>query len=121
MSKTTKRILARAFPIPALLLAAAALPQTASAQVSLGTTNGTYTQDFNALINSGATNQAWSNNTTLPGWYLFNSTGAAITAYDPSAGGSNTGKFYSFGAAADTDRALGGVASGGAYFGSPAT
>ncbi|WP_442484969.1 hypothetical protein [Aeoliella sp. SH292] len=33
----------------------------------------------------------------------------------------NTGDFYSFGLSDDTDRALGGVASGNAIFGSPAT
>ncbi len=79
--------------------------------------NGTYTQDFDTLAASGA-GLAWANNSTLPGWFLFNKSLASITSYVAGNGASNTGSFYSLGLS--TDRALGGVASGGAYFGSPA-
>ena len=79
--------------------------------------NGTYTQDFDTLAASGA-GLAWANNSTLPGWFLFNKNLASITSYVAGNGASNTGSFYSLGLSAD--RALGGVASGGAYFGSPA-
>ncbi len=79
--------------------------------------NGTYTQDFDTLAASGA-GLAWANNSTLPGWFLFNKSLASITSYVAGNGASNTGSFYSLGLSAD--RALGGVASGGAYFGSPA-
>lgn len=79
--------------------------------------NGTYTQNFDTLAASGA-GLAWANNSTLPGWFLFNKNLASITSYVAGNGASNTGSFYSLGLSAD--RALGGVASGGAYFGSPA-
>jgi uncharacterized protein len=83
---------------------------------------GSYTQNFDTLPNSGAA-VAWANNSTLAGWYLFRqpSTGTAVTTIETGAGTSTTGSFYSFGAAASTERALGGLGSGGAYFGSPAT
>jgi hypothetical protein len=81
---------------------------------------GNTAQDFNSLILSGS-NQPWMNDTTvtlgdstLNGWSLFNSLNAAITTYNSGTGSSNTGNFYSFGATAATERALGGTASGGA-------
>lgn len=93
---------------------------TALAQVSY--TSGTYSQNFDTLITTG-TGQPWTNNTTLPGWSLFRAPapGTAITTYNAGDGGVNTGSFYSFGTGTTTERALGGTASGGAYFGSPAT
>ena len=113
-------------------LAATVLPllgvtRNAEAQFSITTTTGNTAQNFDTLIQSG-TNQSWMNDvtltpadSTLDGWSLFNSTGAAISAYDGGAGASTAGKFYSFGAAATPERALGGVASAGAYFGAPAS
>lgn len=93
----------------------------AHAAISL-TTSAAYTQDFNGLANSGASN-AWVNDTTLAGWSLFRqpSPGTAITTYAADNGGSTTGTFFSYGPTSSTDRALGGLGSGGAYFGSPAT
>lgn len=79
--------------------------------------NGTYTQNFDTLAASGV-GLPWANNSTLPGWFLFNRNLAPITSYVAGNGASNTGSFYSLGLSAD--RALGGVASGGVYFGSPA-
>lgn len=99
---------------PGLLALLAAF--AAHAQVTF---TGTYTQNFDTLAPSG-TGNAWANNSTLPGWFLFNKTPSAIIAYDAGDGGGNTGKFYSFGTGTSADRALGGLASGGAYFGSPA-
>ena len=105
--------------ILALSLALVSLANTAAiGAVSYTTYGATVSQDFNTLALSG-TNVAWTNDSTLTGWSLFNKTPAAITAIDSGTGSSNTGKFYSFGPAANADRALGGVASGGAYFGSP--
>lgn len=78
---------------------------------------GAYEQNFDTLAVSG-TGLAWANDSTLPGWFLFNKNLAAITAYAAGNGASNAGSFYSLGL--NADRALGGVASGGAYFGSPA-
>lgn len=93
----------------------------AFSQISLTAQNGNYVQEFNSLASSGSGN-AWTNNITLEGWYLFRQPlpGTAITAYDASTGSSTAGSFYSYGTNA-SDRALGGLGSGGAYFGSPST
>ena len=92
---------------------------SASAQISIssGTTSYSYSQDFNSLATNGS-NVTWLNNSTLAGWSLFNKTPTAITTYNPDAGG-GTGGFYSYGSSGAVDRALGGVGSGGTYFGSP--
>lgn len=98
-------------------------PALASAQVSYTTSGSTYSQDFNTLIQSG-TAQPWANNSTLTGWWLYRqpAPGTDITTYNAGTGSSNAGNFYSFGASStDADRSLGGVASGGGYFGSPGT
>jgi len=101
-------------------LATAALLATVSAHAafSLPSAAAVYQQSFDSLANSGA-NPAWVNNSTLAGWSLFNSLGATVPTYAVGTGSSNAGAFYSFGATAATDRALGGLGSGGAYFGSP--
>lgn len=106
-----------------LLALAALAAASVSAQAAIQLTDGnlSYSQDFNTLASSGTTAVTWLNDSTLQGWSLFNSTGAAITSYIVSTGASNTGSFASFGAAGSTDRALGGLASGGSYFGSPAS
>jgi hypothetical protein len=107
-----------AFTLPPLvLLAAAAGPSQAA--ISLPSAASTYSQSFDSLATSGTAN-AWVNDSTLPGWSLFIATGAAPTVYTAESGGSNAGAFRSFGATGSTERALGGVASGGSYFGSPA-
>ncbi|WP_373541827.1 ExeM/NucH family extracellular endonuclease [Chamaesiphon sp.] len=82
----------------------------------------TYSQDFDTLANAG-TGNAWVNDTTIAGWSLFRqpAPGTAIPTYNADAGSSNTGSFYSYGSTSSTDRALGGLASGGTYFGSPGT
>lgn len=99
-----KRLLALA------VLSATAL--TAHASISIGSSSSlTYSQTFDSLASSGTAN-VWLNNSTLPGWSLFNAAGAALTTY--RADNTNTGSFYSFGL--DSDRALGGVGSGNAYF-----
>lgn len=106
-----------------LSLTTLCFPSMASAQISYTTSGSTYTQDFNTLIQTG-TNQTWTNNSTLSGWWLYRqpTPGTDITTYNAGTGSSNAGNFYSFGASAtDADRSLGGVASGGAYFGNPPT
>jgi len=83
--------------------------------------NGNYGQNFDGLASSGASN-TWSNDGTLPGWHLFRQPSAspvAITSYNADTGAANTGNFLSYGSSGSSDRALGGLASGGAYFGSP--
>lgn len=101
-----------------ILLAALALSAAASAQaaVSVDSTSFTYSQSFDTLASSGSAN-AWGNDTTLTGWYLYNKNNAAITSYGTAA--SATGGFFAFGAG--SDRALGGTGSGGTVFGSPAS
>lgn len=94
--------------------------QSNYAQISIPIVSFTYSQDFNGLANTG-TAIAWSNNATLTGWHLFNKTPSAITTYEQGTGSSTAGAFLSYGSAASTERSLGGLASGGAYFGSPAS
>jgi len=104
-----------------LLGLAGALP-VAHAAVSINAGGQGYSQNFDSLATSGATN-AWVNDSTLAGWSLFRQPvpGTAITAYAAGDGSSNSGSFYSFGSAGSSDRALGGLGSGGSYFGSPAS
>jgi hypothetical protein len=98
--------------------AAASLP--AQASVSIDSPAFTYSQSFDSLTTS-TNSVAWANDSTLAGWSLFTATGSAITSYLGGTGSVNTGSFYSFGSTGSSDRALGGTASGGTYFGSPAS
>lgn len=102
----------------AFVAGAAALATAAGAQISYN--GGTYSQNFDSLASTGS-NIAWTNDSTLPGWSLFISTGAAAPAYNANNGNSTTGTFYSYGTVEATERALGGLGSGGAYFGAPPT
>ncbi len=103
-------------------IAAALLVGAPSVHAAVNFTGSTYTQNFDSLATTGAAN-AWVNDSTLAGWSLFRqpAPGTAITAYGADTGSNNAGNFYSYGAAASSDRALGGLGSGGAYFGSPAS
>lgn len=105
--------------IAACILACSTLSNPLKAGITLIDLSSPYNQDFDGLA-SGGTNQQWSNDTTLQGWSLFTGAGTAIGSYNAGTGSSATGSFYSFGLAVD-DRALGGLGSGGTYFGSPAT
>lgn len=82
--------------------------------------NGLYSQNFDTLATTGNSN-SWTNDTTLLGWSLFNASGNPIISYGANNGTSTTGSFYSYGVDTSTDRALGGLGSGGTYFGSPAS
>lgn len=92
------------------LVAQGAVSYTVSGQV--------VTTDFNSLASTG-TSAAWSNDTTILGWHLFNFSGGALTTIAVGNGGGNAGSFYSFGSTANGERALGGLGSGGSYYGSP--
>jgi uncharacterized repeat protein (TIGR01451 family) len=85
--------------------------QRAAAQcVSLTTLATPVGQNFDGLTSTPATNIAWTDNSTVTGWY------STRTTFNASIGNSNTGALYDFGiagAAPVTDRALGGIASGG--------
>lgn len=100
------------------IVALLAIAGAANAQVSYS--GGSYSQNFDTLATSGTAN-AWANNSTIAGWSLFvqPAPGTAPATYRADNGASNSGAFYSHGATASTDRALGGVGSGGTYFGSP--
>lgn len=67
--------------------------------------SSSYTQNFNSLANTG-TSLPWVDNSTIAGWYASRST------YNSGIGSSTAGALYSFGEAANTDRALGSVGSG---------
>lgn len=90
------------------------------AQVIYDSIGAVYSQDFDSLATSGS-GVAWANDATLPGWFLYRqpAPGTALTSYAAGTGSSSTGSFYSFGASGSSERALGGVGSGGTYFGSP--
>jgi hypothetical protein len=108
----------------AIVFASSAIVFAAHAQVSISSSSQTYSQNFDSLTTAtgtGTSAPAWTNNSTLAGWSLFNAAGGDITSYLSGTGSSSSGSFYSFGASGAMDRALGAVASGGAYFGSPAS
>lgn len=103
-----------------LAVATALLAATAAqAQISIASPAFTYNETFDSLTATINTNVTWANNNTLAGWSLFDGSGVARTTYRASTGIDNAGAFYSFGTSGD--RAFGGVGSGGAYFGSPAS
>lgn len=79
--------------------------------VSLTTLGSASTQSFDTLSNTAGST---TNNLTITGWFLTESGGGARDneQYGVDTGGSNTGDTYSYGAAAATDRALGGLRSG---------
>jgi autotransporter-associated beta strand protein len=104
----------------AALIAQAMLTGELGAQFQITGFTGATAQNFDTLPITGSAN-TWANDSTLDGWYLFNRNSADINAIAASDGTSTAGSFYSFGAESGTDRSLGGLASGGAYFGSPAS
>jgi hypothetical protein len=97
-----------------------ALLPAAQAQISITDPAFTYAQNFDSLT-TATTAQPWANNSTLPGWSLLIGNGNAAPTLLGGTGSGNAGSFYSFGAAGSSERALGSTASGGTYFGSPAT
>ncbi len=83
------------------------LAVTSFAQVPLSTINTPYGQDFNTLANSGTSG-------TLPtGWFLNEVGTSANSTYAAGTGSDNAGNTYSFGAASNSERAFGGLRSGG--------
>jgi uncharacterized protein len=76
---------------------------------SITTLESPLTENFDTLASTG-TGIAWTDNSTIAGWY------SSRTTYNTGTGSSNTGALYSFGVAGTnpvTDRALGDVGSGG--------
>lgn len=106
------------FSFAAALLGCAFAVSSASAAVLFSGTP--YSQNFDTLPSTGSS-ITWANDSTLTGWSLFRqpAPGTAIPTIIPDNGGSTTGSFFSYGSTGSTDRALGGLGSGGTYFGSP--
>jgi len=90
----------------------------AHADISVTSPSFTYGQNFDSLTTS-TTASAWVNDSTLAGWSLIVSNGSAAPTYAADTGSSNAGTFRSYGDAGSAERALGSLASGGAYFGAP--
>ncbi len=92
-----------------LFMLALLRPADSRAQVSLSAGNLTYTQNFNGLATSGTANA------DLPLGFLLQESGGGgrdNEQYAADAGSSTTGDTYSYGSAGNSDRALGGLASG---------
>ena len=97
-----------------------AVPEVLEARHALAAiafTGAAYTQTFDTL---GPSTTSWANDSTLPAWSLLTSTGTPVTTIGVGNGASGTGSYFNFGATSGVDRALGAVASGGTYYGSPA-
>jgi endonuclease/exonuclease/phosphatase family metal-dependent hydrolase len=93
-----------------ILIAGVLLVDFAEAQISMS--GGVYHQNFDGLASVGSVN-AWTDNSTLPGWYASKSAlPNAVTNYIANAGSLTTGSLYSYGATASADRALGLLVSG---------
>jgi hypothetical protein len=91
-----------------LLMGILCLSKAVAQPVSVTTLNVPYTQDFNTLANTSASN-------VLPaGWFILETgTGAAANgSYIFGVGTSTAGDTYSFGLAGSTERALGTIRSG---------
>ncbi len=83
--------------------------------------SSSYSQNFDSLASSGAA-LSWTNDVTLPGWFLFRQPAngpVALTSYAADSGSGNSGSFISYGSTNASDRALGGLGSGGGYYNSP--
>ena len=93
--------------LPALLVA---LPSVAA--INLATPASTYSETFDSLAATGTAN-AWTNDSNLAGWSLFNLANVAVATYRANDGTSNTGAIYSYGTTGSSERAFGGVASSG--------
>ncbi|TRV27898.1 MAG: hypothetical protein EWV88_04065, partial [Microcystis wesenbergii Mw_MB_S_20031200_S109D] len=88
--------------------------QSMFAQVTMSST-GSHTQNFNSLTTS-TTASTWTDNSTIANWYSQRTgTGTTIQA---DTGSGTGGTLYSYGANADSDRALGSIGSGNAAAGS---
>jgi uncharacterized repeat protein (TIGR01451 family) len=97
-----------------VVLAAAVLcvaPRLGAQCVSLTTLGSASTQNFDTLSNTAGST---TNNLTITGWFMTETGGGARDneQYAVDTGASTTGDTYSYGAAASTERALGGLRSG---------
>jgi predicted extracellular nuclease len=112
LKQPRRRVLSFCLALVALAVFAISLLTPTSSAL---TNNGTITtfdvpliENFDSLASTG-TGIAWTDNSTIPGWYSTRAT------YNSGTGSSNAGALYSFGVEGTnpvTDRALGGIASG---------
>ena len=77
----------------------------AKAELIYVSANSVYSQNFDSLPSLG-TGLAWTNDTTLAGWY------STSTQFSASSGSSSNRTLYSFGTDGNADRALGIVSQG---------
>jgi hypothetical protein len=90
------------------------------AAIDYSSIGSSYSQSFDTLAATDI-GHSWTNDSTIPGWSLFrvttgtDSTPFSMSQYDATDGSAGTGRFYSFGATGDGDRALGAI--GGGNFG----
>ena len=94
--------------MPIVLLCSLGAPALAQ---TIPVTGGAYTQDFNTLSNTAGS----TTNSALPIGWLLNETGGSARdneQYAVDTGASNTGDTFSYGAAGNSERALGSVRSG---------
>lgn len=95
------------------LLLISACFSIAQAQINLSGCGVNYNQNFNTLPrNPSVTNRCntyftWTDNVTIPGWYISQQANRHLV----DNGSCNTGSIYSFGTDGATDRALGSFAS----------
>ena len=112
--RSLQRLLRNAAAV-SLFAAPAITPTFLNAQAISVSTSGTYTQNFDTLANTGTTN-AWTDNSTITGWYAQRS--GTGTTYSADTGSGTAGTLYSYGASGSTDRALGTIGSSNAAAGS---
>ncbi len=70
--------------------------------------SGSYSQNFDALLNTGSVNN-WIDNSTIPS--VFSQRTSTSTTYAAGTGSLSSGGLYSFGATGSTERALGTIGS----------
>ncbi|MEO8592957.1 MAG: hypothetical protein ABI759_06535 [Candidatus Solibacter sp.] len=106
-----KSTLSSSLLLAAFALATVLAPGGLAQCVSLTTLGSASTQNFDTLSNTAGST---TNNLTLTGWFMTEGGGGARDneQYAVDTGGSNTGDTYSYGAAANTERALGALRSG---------
>lgn len=76
--------------------------------------SGSYSQDFDSLLNTG-TAVPWTDNSTIAGWYMRrvdDVNGVLVNQYNAGDGTSNAGAVYSFGTVGASERSMGSIASG---------
>lgn len=107
LNRTLFKFLAGVMIASLLLAAVPAGSVRAAGTISLTAFGSPYTQDFDALANTGTAN------TSVPvGWEFSESGTNANTTYRAGTGSDNTGDTYSFGSSSATERAFGGLRSG---------